>query len=413
MNKHDFLLGHGSAWRGKSPASTEQPKRVVGLDDEIFAPAGTHQGGGQGPLPLEPITGRPWSPLEETWSGDLNLQCFFQDAGLAGKAAPDRQPRLPEELNNLSGGERQRFRELLAAALNRVGVLENIVTEQSAELSLCRSQIADLCGRNKEQAVDLQAAQDESMRLTETIVALERTVAERETEVADANRKLALAEGERQESQVKLSGAMKRTTELSQRLLEANILANDKDTATASIHEQIDNLQEALARAQAEKRELAGEIEEINHTHRGALADQRERFEELLGQIKVALAKRDHDIKRLEKARAALAKRCDGLAKSIEVLKCSELQLLAKIDSRGSLVGILESQLRSEREIAERRAGELTAELQRVRAEHAASERALEEICRDITFLLPEFSTQFGRINKPGLVVAASRMKAA
>ena len=133
----------------------------------------------------------------------------------------------------------------------------------------------------------------------------------------------------------------------------------------------------------------------------------------MIGRIKGVVAKRDLEIKRLEKAHAALGERCNDLVKSVEVLKSAEQQLQAKIDSRTGLVGILESQLRAERETAERKIAELKAELQRVGAEHAGAERALEEICNDITLLLPEFAERRIRGGKPRFEVAASHMEAA
>jgi chromosome segregation ATPase len=412
MKKNGLLPGHRPDWLDETPASTALTKDIVGLDDDIFAPMNAQRGGGHGPLPLEPITSRPWSPLGETWSGRLSLQCFFHDAGL-GTMASSRKPDPPERIGVLPDNERRRFRELLTVALNRVSVLENMVTEQSADLTLCRAQIADLCNKCNQQAAELRAAQNESERLTESVAALQQTAIEQESEAAAAMHKLGLSDNDRLALQAQLDDALNHSAELSQRLLEANMLLNDKETAVASTQEQFDRLNEAFAETQAEKGELAGLIEELKHRHRDELNDQRERFEALLGRMKIVVAKRDQEIKRLEKARANLAGQYNGVVKSVEVLKSAQDQLQAKIDSRTGLIGLLESQLRAERETAERRIDELNAELRRVRAEHADAEHALEEICKDITLLLPEFAVRRARTGKPRLEVATPQMKAA
>lgn len=412
MKKNSLHPGHKPDWLDETQASTELSMDIVGLDDDIFAPMNAQRGGGYGPLPLEPITSRPWSPLEETWSGRLSLQCFFYDAGL-GTRASSHKPDPPERAAVLPDNERRRFRELLTVALNRVSVLENMVTEQSADLTLCRAQIADLCNKCNQQAAELQAAQIESERLTESVATIQATAIERECEAAAAKHQLEVSDSDRLALQAQLDGALSHSAELSQQLLEANMLLNDKETAVASTQEQFDRLNEAFAEAQSEKRELAALIEELKHRHGNELDDQRVRFEALLGRIKAVVAKRDQEIKRLEKTRSDLAGRYDSAVKSVEVLKNAQDQLQAKIDSRTGLIGLLESQLRAERETAERRIDELKAELQRVRSEHADAERALEEICKDITLLLPEFAARRGWTAKPRLEVATSQMRAA
>jgi chromosome segregation ATPase len=151
----------------------------------------------------------------------------------------------------------------------------------------------------------------------------------------------------------------------------------------------------------------------LKHRHRHELNDQRARFEGVLGRIKIVVAKRDQEIKRLDKARSNLAGRYDGLVKSVGALESAQQQMQAKVDSRTRLIELLESQLRAERETAERKIDESNAELQRVRSEHAVAERALEEICKDIALLLPELAVRRSRIGKPRFEVATSHMKAA
>ena len=400
------------SWRDARPAATESTKSIVGLDDDIFAPANAQRAKAQGPLPLGPITSRPWSPLDESWSGKLSLQCFFHDAGL-GVGASSNTLSQPERTDVPHDDERQRFRELLAVALNRVSVLENTVTEQSADLALCRAQIADLCDMRNQQAAELQAAKNEIEQLTESAAAFQAEAAERESEVADALHRLTLADNDRAASQTQLDDTLNHSAGLSQRLLEVNMLLNDRETAIASKQEQFDRLNEALVEVEAEKRELEIVVDDLRHQHRHELKAQSARFEALLGRIKVVVAKRNEEIQSLKDAHSALEGRCNELVKSIEVMKSAEQRLQAKIDSRTGLVGILESQLRAEREHAERTIDELKAELQRVRSDHAGAERTLEEICKDITLLLPEFAARRNWGAKPRFEVAASQMQAA
>ena len=413
MKNNGFLLGQELGRLDDRPASTEPAKSIVGLDDDVFAPPEAQCGGGYGPLPLDPITSRPWSPLEETWSGRLSLQCFFHDAGLGAGASSGSTPGRPERINVLPDDERQRFRELLTVALNRVSVLENTVAEQSAELTLRGTQIADLCDIRDQQAAELQAAHDENDRLTESIAALQEAAIKRESEGAAAMHKLRLSDNDRLALRAQLDNATRYSTELSQQMLEVNMMLNDKETAAASNQERFDRLNEAFTETQVEKRNLGALVEELKHRHRNELNDQRARFEGLLGQIKIVVAKRDQEIKGLKKARSDLAGRCDGLVESVGALESAQQQMQAKIDSRTRLIELLESQLRAQRETAERQIDGLSAELQRLRSEHAAAERALEEICKDIALLLPGLAVRRSRISKPRFVVATSHMKAA
>ena len=129
-----------------------------------------------------------------------------------------------------------------------------------------------------QQAAELQAAKNESERLSESVSALQATAAERESEAAAAQQELMLSGNERLAMQAQLDDSLNYSAELSQRLLEVNMQLNDKETAIASTQEQFDRLNEAFAEVHAEKRELAALVEELKDRYRNELHDQRARL---------------------------------------------------------------------------------------------------------------------------------------
>jgi len=92
----------------------------------------------------------------------------------------------------------------------------------------------------------------------------------------------------------------------------------------------------------------------------------------------------------IEEARAKLIYRYDDLAKIVDALECKQQLAQNKIDSQISTIEVLETILSVEREAAELKIGQLTAELQRGCLEHAAVERASATMRKEIVLLLPK-----------------------
>jgi len=412
MKDMPFLLGHKFSRLDEKSASTGLNKNIAKFDHDIRAPWSPTRAGDDGHLPKQQLTNTSWATRDETWDASRSLECFFQHAGLVGRASSGA-PRVPAVVDASRDEECQRYKELLGVALNRVGMLEKIVAEQSAKLTRYFSQVADLSNKRNQRAAELEAAQEENNRLTESLVTLQETANQRDTELAVAIEKLTSCDNDRLALQTQLDNALKDSMELSEQLLDVNMMLNDRETSAASTQEQLDRLTAALTEAQAQKRELAALIEEIKRRHCNGMNEQRARFEDLLGQAKGAVAKRDQELKELEAAHSILAGRYDCVVGSVGALENAHQQMQDKIDAQARLIEALESELDASRETAERQIDKSNAELQRMRAEHAVAEHALEEICKDISLLLPDLAMRRNRTGKPRYEIAMSLMKAA
>src|SRR5450759_1936561 len=111
----------------------------------------------------------------------------------------DLRPKaIPRSARSAALFDRQiRWPELPIVPQNRIAALESKIAEQSAELTLRCTQVADLCNIREQQAIELQNACDQIDRLSESIAGLQVTIVQHETEAAAAKQKLILLDKER------------------------------------------------------------------------------------------------------------------------------------------------------------------------------------------------------------------------
>ena len=283
----------------------------------------------------------------------------------------------------------------LSVPRNHVREFENTISEQSAELILRRTQIADLCNIRQQQENELLAACDEIDRLRKSVIALQDTVKQHEADAAEQKREL--LDKETITLRAHLDKALNDSAELSQRLLSVETELNDTKMAIVIAQEEVKPLKEQLTAKTAETIKLAAAIDEANRRHRIELNQQSELFEKRIKKIEAVATMRDMQVKDLETTRLDLARRCQDLAKTVDALASTQQDAREKIDYQAKHIEALESLFRVEREAAELKITELTAEMERERLEHAAAERASAAMRKDIVLLLPKLAERQNR----------------
>ncbi|HEY6023052.1 MAG TPA: hypothetical protein VIV34_02605, partial [Pseudolabrys sp.] len=249
---------------------------------------------------------------------------------------------------------------------NDIAVLEEKIAGQAAELNLRCTQVADLYNLQQQQANELQTACEEIDRLSGTISQLLGTTEQHEGEVAAARQKLFRLENEKAALRAQLDRAFVESNAMSQRLLAVETAFNDRETSIASALEKIEALNAELVSASAERFKLVAAAEGDKQRYRSALYQQKLSYEDRIKKLESGAARQDGQIKGLEEVRDRLARRVD----------------------------ILEALRRSEREAADMKIKQLTAELQRERQGHSADEQASAAMRQEINVLLPKLAAR-------------------
>jgi chromosome segregation ATPase len=295
-----------------------------------------------------------------------------------------------EETESALDAEGRRWPRLSTVSRDRVSELESTITKLSAELILRCTQVADLYNIRQQQANELLIACDEIDSLSKSIDALHNTMTQREIEATTTGQKLIQLDKENITLRLELERALKESAKLLQRLLEVETAFNDREITIVSTQEKNSQLKAEMTTTRAESIRLAAAIEKENQRHCNELNQQSAHFKDQIRKIEGIAAERSMQVKDLEEARAKLANRCDDLTKTVDALKSARQNARKKIESQ--TVEVLETLLRIEKESAEIKITELTAELQRARLEHSAAERASAGIRENIVLLLPKLA---------------------
>jgi chromosome segregation ATPase len=251
-----------------------------------------------------------------------------------------------------------------------------------------------------------------------------------ESETSTAQQKFMLAEKERLAVQALLDRSLSEVAQLSRRLL-------DTDNALALTQTRLQHAEAGLAEAQAERARLAAAVDEMGERHRNEMSSQTARLESLearsvlsdqlldrarqtltaraeengslerrlaeatltrdaietrFGQIEIALADREEQIRHLEHARAMLGEQNTTLARAVQSCEGAYSRAQEQLVAKDTLIELLENQLRAATEAAELHAADLTARLQRERLDRTMAEGALEAGRKDIARLLREIA---------------------
>jgi chromosome segregation ATPase len=288
---------------------------------------------------------------------------------------------------------------------NREVPRDGKASDQSVELVLRCIQVADLYNKLQEHTAELTDAHQEIDDLRASITDLQDTITQQETEAAAAKQSLDHSNQEKVALQEQLDQAKGETAELLQRLLKAETALNDGDIAVVSAQEKVEPLTADLNAKTTELAELKDRLDELNkrleedaQRHRDELSRQRTQFEDKISELETLAAQREAQAKDAEVARAAFAEQCGDLAKTVDALAGEQQYTQKKRDTQEALVQTLEALLRAEREAAEFKLREVTAELQRERQERSAAETASAAMRNDLVLLLPKLAARGFRL---------------
>ncbi|HYC17296.1 MAG TPA: hypothetical protein VEC94_08820 [Pseudolabrys sp.] len=223
-----------------------------------------------------------------------------------------------------------------------ISALENTIAKQSAELHRRLTEVVELYNAQQQQANELQTACEEIDRLNQAIVTLQETTAQYKTGVAAAQNKIALIENEKADLRAQLDKALRESSQLADRLLAMQTAFDVRESNVASALEQVELLNSELTTASAERFKLVAAVQGEKRRHRSALSQQTSILEDKITRAEAVASSQDSKIKALEESRGKLEKR----------------------------IGVLETLLKSERDVAELKIKRLTAELRRSRPEH-------------------------------------------
>jgi chromosome segregation ATPase len=321
------------------------------------------------------------------------------------------RPAMFEAVNAALDADGRRWSTLSGVSSERVNELEATVEKLSAELSLRCTQVADLYNIRQQQAGELLTACDEIDRLSKVIDTFQGTLAQRDAEEAAINQKLALLDKENISLRLQLEKARKESADAMQRLPGFETALNDREAEIVAARESNSKLTAELTAAKAETAKLTAAIEKAARLHGSELDQQTAQLKDKIRILEAAAVERDLQVRALEKARTNLANRCDDLTKSVEALESVQKNGREKVISQS--VEVLETLLKVEREAAEIKIKELTAELQRERLEHSAAERASAGIRENIVRLLPKLVELRNRSASPEADASISSNNAA
>jgi chromosome segregation ATPase len=295
-----------------------------------------------------------------------------------------------EETDTTVDSQGRHWPTLMSVPRNPVTELENTVAKLSAELTQRSIQVADIYNLQHQQAGDLLIACDEIDRLSKSIGTLQHTITHLENDAVTREKKLTQLDQENINLQQQLDKSLKECSALLQRLLIAETTLNEKELAIVSAQERHTQTKRELIAAQTGAFRAAKLGEEVNERHRNELDRQSSQFKEQIRKTDESAIEQSRQVQNLEESRAALSYRCDDLCKTLDTFESDKRNTREKYESQA--VEVLEVLLKVERESAENRIRELTAELDRERAANLDTERASAEIRRNMLVLLPKLA---------------------
>ncbi len=458
MTKLGGLLGLKAT--GESRATQPGDDNVIGVDEELFSPAG--QIGEENEVvrnllldaefrigeldAIKSTFGKLVDPINKALrqvevekAEKISLQTILNNTRTAhGKIRTE----LAGAEKKIAGYETEaaRLKQELAAAQQTLRALEGIKTEQAVEIASQRARLLDLERRLQQEILQKDSMRDEARRFGERLAAADKRIVQLEGETEAARQKIVLSEKERASLQSSLDLSHEEIARVSRRLVEA-------EKAFASTHARLLQTEAGLAEANGERARFAAALDDANERHRAELTTHQARHETLrirasateklleearqsmteradeirafdrrfveaslvrntleskLGEIERANAERDAQLQELEQVRNALIERNVALTKAVTARESELSRAEEKALALNDQVGLLENQLQSAQLTAEQQIESLTAELQREKLERSMAEGALETGRKDFARLLREITALQGRREQKG-----------
>lgn len=329
-----------------------------------------------------------------------------------------------------------RLRQDFSITQQNLRTAEAAKAEQAVELQNHRAAVAELDRRLKHEVAERESFREEHRRLGDRLAAADKRIVQLESESETARQRLVVAEREKATLQSSFDNASGETARLSRKIVEAeNMVAamqarmrqieaqsGEATTERARLAQALDEerqrhqsearatqarLEALQARAVTTEKlldearaALLARAEEIRAFERRMVESglARNALESRLSEMQAAEAQRNAELNDAEQARMALNERVVALTKAIKTRETALARAEERVSMLTDRVSRLESELQANSYGAEKQIEEITAALQRERAERAIAEGALETGRRDLARLLREVATlQQGR----------------
>lgn len=397
--------------------ATRAVERQLDLDDELFLP-GTAQSGAGRRAPAHRSAGHGGASHSASRGGPPTRSAGAPLPAMAGTERKKRGPQEPipragfansepranseyvEQPDATLDADGRRWPTLLPVPRDCKNELENKVKELSAELSLRCIQIADLCNLRQQQDSELEAARDVIDNFDKSIATLQDAITRQKSEVAAAQQALALSKQENAALSMQLEKVKKESAAALKRSLNIEVAFNDREVAIVSARETVEFLRRDVAARTMEASSLRATIKEANRRHCNELNEQDAHFRIQIKKLEAIVADRDMRLEELDKTHSKLVERCNGLARTVVALESIKRTAGERSKSQNDLVERLETLLRVEREAAEIKIKDLTAELQRERSARSVAETSSAAAQNDIVLLSPKLAARRSRANE-------------
>jgi len=397
--------------------ATRAVERQLDLDDELFLP-GTAQSGAGLRAAAHRLAGHGGASHSANRGGPPTRSAGAPVPAIAGTERKKRSPQEPisragfakseprassdyvEQPDATLDADGRRWPTRLPVPRDSKNELENKIKELSAELSLRCIQIADLCNLRQQQDSELEAARDVIDNFDKSIATLHDAITRQKSEVAAAQQALALSKQENAALRMQLEKVKEESAAVLKRSLNIEVAFNDREVAIASVRETVEFLRRDVAARTMEASSLRATIKEANRQHCNDLNEQDAHFRIQIKKLEAIVAERDMRLKELDKTHSKLVERCNGLARTVVALESTKRTAGERTKSQNDLVERLETLLRVEREAAEIKIKDLTAELQRERSARSAAETSSATAQNDIVLLSPKLAARRSRANE-------------
>jgi len=217
------------------------------------------------------------------------------------------------------------------------GALEDTIARQSSELNLRLTEVLELYSVQSRQADALELAREEIHRLKQTVSALQEITTQQKSDAVAARDKILLLENEKAALRSELGRVLHDSKALEDRVFAMQDAFKVSATNVTSALEQIEYLNSELATGAAERFKLVATVQGEKRRHNQKISIWENRVEKAEARTEIQEAQ----IKHLETVRTQLDKR----------------------------IQVLETLLRSERDVAERKIERLTNEVQQRRSD--------------------------------------------
>ena len=384
---------------------------------------------------VEPVS-KTLKAYEEEKSEKISLQSTLAEMRNAYNKTRGELAAFEKKSNALET-ECIRLRQDFSITQQNLRTAEAAKAEQAVELQTQRAAIIELDRRLKHEIAERESFREEHRRLGDRLASADKRISQVESEAETARQKLVVSEREKATLQTSFDNASGETARLSRKIVEA-------ENTVAAMQGRVRQIEASFTELSSDRARIAQALDEERQRHQNetralqarleALQTRAITTEKLLDEARAALLARADDIRTFERraieanltrnalearlsemqnadaqrnaelndaeqARTALNERAAALAKAVKTRETALSRAEERIALLTDRVSRLESELQSNSYAAEKQIEELSAAVQRERAERAMAEGALETGRRDLARLLREIATLQSRGN--------------